>query len=124
MRNNFQKDWVILVISFSVVAQLTLGDVLKHHHSEVVNKDITKRLTIRRAHIFDDAVMALSTIDEKQQVRIRFLGESAVDDGGPRREFFMLLMGAIANNGSILDGPPNRRLLRHNADAFEVKDLL
>ena len=32
----------------------------------------------------------------------------------------MLLTGAIANHGSILDGPPNRRLLRHNADAFKV----
>ena len=35
-------------------------------------------------------------------------------------EFFMILMGAIANHGSILDGPPDRRLLRHNADAFKV----
>ena len=32
----------------------------------------------------------------------------------------MLLMGAIANHGSILDGPPDRRLLWHNADAFKV----
>ena len=46
-----------------------------------------------------------------------FLGERGVDGGGPRREFFMLLMGCI---GSILDGPPERRVLRHNTTAFEV----
>ena len=32
----------------------------------------------------------------------------------------MLLMGDIANNGAILDGPPDRRVLRHNTSAFEV----
>ena len=37
-----------------------------------------------------------------------------------QREFLMLLMGTIANNGSIQDGPPNRRVLRHNTAAFEV----
>ena len=46
-----------------------------------------------------------------------FLGERGVDGGGPRREFFMLLMGCIA---SIVDGPPERRVLRHNTTAFEV----
>ena len=43
-----------------------------------------------------------------------------MDGGGPRREYFMLLMGDIANNGAILDCPPDRRVLRHNTSAFEV----
>ena len=29
------------------------------------------------------------------------MGEPAADGSGPRREYFRLLMGAIANNGSI-----------------------
>ena len=57
---------------------------------------------------------------EKKHLQVSFLGEPAVDGGGPRREFLMLLMGTIANNGSILDCPPNRRVLRHNTAAFEV----
>lgn len=65
-------------------------------------------------------VAAFRTLNDESQIRVAFLGESAVDTGGPRREFFMLLMGAIANNGSILDGPPNRRLLRHNVLALQV----
>ncbi len=34
--------------------------------------------------------------------------------------FFMLLMGSIGNNSSLLDGPPDRRILRHNTSAFQV----
>ena len=65
--------------------------------------------------------MALrSGFDDKKHLRIKFIGEPAVDGGGPRREYFMLLMGDIANNGAILDGPPDRRVLRHNTSAFEV----
>ena len=65
--------------------------------------------------------MALrSGFDDKKHLRIKFIGEPAMDEGGPRREYFMLLMGDIANNGAILDGPPDRRVLRHNTSAFEV----
>ena len=49
-----------------------------------------------------DAIIAFQTLCEENQIRVSFLGEPAVDGGGPQREFFMLLMGAIANNGSIL----------------------
>ena len=38
--------------------------------------------------------------------------------------FFMLLMGAIANSSSLLDGPPDRRVLRHNTSAFHVKQQM
>ena len=61
--------------------------------------------------------------DESKHFRVTFLGDPAVDQGGPKREFFMLLMGAIANSGSLLDGPPDRRILRHNANAFQVRML-
>ena len=76
---------------------------------------------MRRSHIFEDALAAVRhSFDEKLHIRVRFLGEPGIDDGGPRREFFMLLLGAIANNSSLLYGPPNRRVLRHNTTAFQV----
>ena len=43
-----------------------------------------------------------------------------MDGGGPRREFFMFVMGNIGNNSSLLDGPPDRRILRHNTSDFQV----
>ena len=48
-----------------------------------------------------------------------FLGESAVDGGGPRREFFMLLMNGVRENNSLLDGPLITHVLRHNTTALQ-----
>lgn len=61
------------------------------------------RITVRRGHIFEDVRKTVMNMDESKHVRVTFLGEAAVDDRGPRRE---LLIGAIANNGSLLQGPP------------------
>lgn len=102
---------------------LTLEEVIKRHRAEVLYEDEfnTYRITVRRRHIFEDTLVALcSGFDEKKHLRVSFLGEPAVDGGGPRREFFMLLMGSIANNSSLLDGPPDRRVLRHNTTALQV----
>jgi hypothetical protein len=83
------------------------------------DKTNSHRLTVRRRNIFSDAKRGFARFDESKLLRITFLGESAIDDGGPKREF-MILMGAIANNGSIMYGPPNKRLVRHNAAALQV----
>ena len=52
---------------------------------------------MRRGHILDDTVVALrSNFDEKKHIRVSFLGEPAVDEGGPRREFFYTANGQTA----------------------------
>ena len=97
--------------------------MIKQHRANFLYEDDfnVHCITVRRGHILDDTLVALrSSFDEKKHIRVRFLGEPAMDEGGPRREFFMLLMGAIANSSSLLDGPPNRRVLRHNTSAFQV----
>ena len=57
--------------------------------------------------------------DERQHVMVTFLGKSAVDGGGPRREFFMLLMNVINENHYLLDGPSTKRILCHNTTALQ-----
>ena len=47
------------------------------------------------------------------------MGEPAVDGGGPRREFFMLLMDTLNKQESILNGPVHMRILRHNTKALD-----
>lgn len=104
----------------------TLEDVLQDHKKKVLYEDIQKtfRITVRRGHIFDDTLAMLRFgFDERKHLRVTFLGEAAVDEGGPRREFFMVLMGAISNNSSLLDGPADRRVLRHNISAFQVATM-
>ena len=40
----------------------------------------------------EDTIFSLRAgFNEQKHLRVRFIGEPAVDEGGPRREFFMLL---------------------------------
>ena len=101
---------------------MTLEAAIQQHKADALYVFDTFRITVRCRHIFDDTVITLcSGLDEKKHLHVSFLGEPAVDGGGPRRKFLMLLMGTIANSGSIIDGPPDRKVLRHNTAAFEVK---
>lgn len=68
--------------------ELTTEDVIKKHRAELLYEDGLKahRITVRRGHILDDTLAALrSGFNEKKHIRVRFLGEPAVDEGGPRR---------------------------------------
>jgi len=96
-----------------------LEDLLKQHRGRVLDPDQSQRITVRRKNIFEDTRKALER--PSKHIRVTFLGEPAVDDGGPRREFFMLLMGVIGNNGSLFQGPPGKRILRHNTCALQVR---
>lgn len=106
---------------------MTIEEVLKKHRRDVLYEDEYKvyPITVRRGNILEDTMFALRrNFDSKKHIRIRFIGEPAVGAGGPRREFFMLLLNEIGNNGSLLQGPPDRRLLRHNTSAFQVKRII
>ena len=74
-------------------------------------------------YVFEDALRTFHTDGEWEQkpLKVTFFDEPAVDYGGPRREFFTILLKSIASNGSILDGNGNRRTLRHNTTAFQVR---
>ena len=76
------------------------------------------RITVSSS-IWDDALRAVKrTFDEMKHVCVTFIGEIAVDGGGPRREFFMLFMNAIRENNSLLEGPLTTHVLcQHNCIA-------
>ena len=102
---------------------LTTEDAIKAHRATILYSDesCAHRLTVRRGNILDNTIFALRAgFDEQKHLRVHFVGEPAVNEGGPRRELFMLLMNAIANSSMLLQGPPNRRILRHNTSAFQV----
>ena len=71
--------------------------ILQQHRAKVItsadNEDV-QHIRVRRSHIFSDALRQYSreSFDCSKFLRIRFIGEAAVDDGGPRREFFHLLL--------------------------------
>lgn len=99
-----------------------IKSVLENHRCKFLSKDSTDvfRITVRRSNIWEDALRAVKrSFDERKHIRITFLGESAIDDGGPRREFFMLLMNSIKENNSLLEGHSTHRVLRHNTTALQ-----
>ena len=107
----------------SSLATVSLEDVIKDHKAELLTGDVC-RITIRRDHIFEDALVAICNKDwDKKLIRVTFLGEPAIDYDGPTREFFSLLLKSIEKNTSLLDGSHNRRVLRHNATAIQVSIL-
>ena len=47
-------------------------------------------------------------------IHVTFISEAAVDEGGPRREFFRLVLAELAQNNALFDGGEQRRIARHN----------
>ena len=85
-------------------------EVSQKHRRDHLYTDEWKefRITVQRSNIWDDAARAMKrSFDDKEYMYISvvFLGESAVDDKGPKREFFTLALKSIQSNNSLLDGP-------------------
>lgn len=72
-------------------------------------------ITIRRKHVWEDTLYKFKCgLNICQQLRVTFIGEPAIDDGGPMQEYLRLLLSAIVSNDSILSGDSDKRILRHN----------
>lgn len=75
-------------------------------------------MCIRRSHVFNDAIryFAKDSFHVNKMLKIDFFQESAVDDGGPRREFFHLLTHEIFRS-SLFTGYPSNIVPIHNIKA-------
>lgn len=62
--------------------------------------------------------MIYSFINIISNIKVTFVGEGAVDYGGPRREFFRLLASEAATK--LLHGNDFRKFFLMNATAFQV----
>ena len=102
----------------------TVSTLLKEHFSVSnpvsFDTDMANRISIRRNHIWKDAVRAISKpgFNPNRNVRVAFVGEEAVDEGGPSREFFTLVLQKMSEDGSILQGPEHSRFFVHNVQAL------
>ena len=83
-----------------------------------VDRSIYQRVVVRRKHLQHDALGRFEVgFDFCKHLRVLFVGEPAVDDGGPLREF--LYLGEIASNNSLFCGEENCRITVHNMAALE-----
>ena len=88
-----------------------------------VNKTSDSYISVRRHHIWKDSLclFARPSFDPQKQIRVSFAGEEAVDVGGPRREYWCLLMKSIANASTLFDGPEECKVIAHNFTAQQQR---
>ena len=85
-----------------------------------VDRSVYQRIVVRRKHLWQDSLHRFQCgLDFCKHIRVLFVGEPAVDDGGPLREFLYLLMGEISANNSLFCGQENIRIPAANMAAFE-----
>ena len=94
--------------------------LMQQHQQKVITPMLTEqdmqRIHVRRRSIYSDSTRAFSkpTFNVSKTLKVIFMGESAVDDGGPRREFFQLLLkDAFTSSGLFIGWPPHTIPLHH-----------
>ena len=97
--------------------------LLQQHQRRVMtseNEEDMQKLHVRRTNIYDDSMrqFAKESFDVSKYLKVKFIGESAVDDGGPRREYFQLLLRSIVTNPELFQGYPNHVVPIHNLEAL------
>lgn len=92
--------------------------ILKEHLEQAASN-----LHIRRNHMWHDALRAITkpTFDPLLPVRVTFIGEPAVDDGGPRREFFTLALMKMSEDATIFQGPLECWSFVHNMQGLQKR---
>lgn len=78
------------------------------------------RFSVRRNHLWKDAIRAMSKLsfDNHKAIRVTFLGEPSIDEGGPKKEFFYLALKSMASDSSIFQGSPEKLSFRRNPQAL------
>ena len=91
---------------------------------ELTDTSQAQRVNVRRSNLLDDAISAIgkSTIQLQRNLKVRFIGEPAVDDGGPKREFFPLFHAAMAHATAMFQELPDGYgiTLNHNIQSLNA----
>lgn len=120
------------VVVLNISPELQIGEemkaILKRHQETTLfeDEDAALRIAVRRRHIWKDAKLVLSRGNNvySRGMRVTFVSEAAVDQGGPTREFFRLALTGISQNNSLFDGCLERRVARHNLVGLQGNSYL
>ena len=85
-----------------------------------VDKYDRVRVIVRRSNILNDSLHHFRNgLELSKYIRITFVNEPAVDEGGPLREYFRLLLRAIATSNTLFSGPESSRTPNHHVVELE-----
>jgi hypothetical protein len=86
------------------------------------DEDDKSRLNIRRKHLMEDSFRRFRAgIDLNKHLSVTFAGESAVDTGGPLREFLRLFTMSIFRSNTLFCGSDYARVPTHNVIELEKR---
>ena len=105
--------------STSSIDTIEVKHILLQHQVKVVRGDHEEDfqpIHVRRSCIFEDSMRAFSkpSFNASKMLKVRFVGESAEDAGGPKREFFQRLMKAVFQSQTMFTGWPCHTVPVHN----------
>lgn len=96
--------------------------ILLQHRDKVMcgGSEDMQRIVVRRSHLFSDALRTFSRLsfDPTKYLKVTFVGEPAVDEGGPRRELFRLLIQAATCTSGLFAGLPGHLTPIHCVEAL------
>lgn len=98
-----------------------LANLLIDWASTHLEKGEQIRLKVRRQFVWQDVLLKLDGIEEgghNKSVKVQFVGEPSVDQGGPRRELFTLINQHVGTS-LVANG-----VFLHNVAALENKEFL
>ena len=110
-------------------ARISLEEILRKHFNtlpgfhptgDIENYNI---INMCRNHIWIDALRAISkpAFNPLFPIRVTFISESAIDEGGPSREFFSLVLLKISEDVSIFHENANAKLFTHNVQGLKKR---
>ncbi len=93
----FDQNISVCLCSTSQTDITVIKHILQQHRIKELtssNDEDVQHLRVRRSNIFSDALRQFSkdSFNCSKLLRVTFIGEAAVDDGGPGRELFHLVI--------------------------------
>ena len=88
----------------------------RHLPDDDFSDDSILSIQVRRKKIWKDTLRAFKQprFTPRKWLKVEFIGEAAIDDGGPRREFFRWGMQEICHSQALFQGTSNARVPTHN----------
>ena len=106
--------------------QTSISDQLKKLYKEHLDSNSELiRLKVRRSFVWEDTLLKLKRCKKESlrsgTVNVHFIGEPAVDEGGPRKELFFLFHRHMQTS-SLFTGQATNRSFAHNVMALQKEE--
>ena len=96
--------------------------LIQRHRETCLPVDLfdSVRIIVQRRHVLEDTLYQLrSGLDVSKHFKVTFVGEPAVDSGGPMHGYLHLLMSSIAKSHLFFHGEETRRVPAYNLVELE-----